>query len=691
MILFSTNPFMFKVNQINGDYLNVGSSAGSILGSAVHRALQVFFGGDKDIVTSADVGEATQQGLEAGLKYINEKPDAFIDWNKTIYNKEKMIEYFTFCYFGFMKEGKYAIKDFDSILFSEKKMQHAVEFDGKVFPVPLKGITDLVWRDEQGRIIIDDFKTAYEHSDLEKIDAKKLVQSVVYFFLVWAETGERPYAIRFMEYRYRKYQDETKKQLNQYLMPFEDLDLGFELFYRLYDDITNALLGKQVYIPNFNALYDNEEAVLAYIYRLDETETREKLMKKEKVTNITDLLQKKIQKTGKMKKYLETVAAKFISGNTLNYSNMEIQDKIKMKMAEHGIALDFRSKVQGGSVTLYQYEPSIGLKMSRLEKYVKDIEQVVQRQNVRVLAPIPNTDLVGFEVPNEHRNFKPLPDTETSYEMVVGESITGETRTFDIRHAPHMLIAGATRSGKSVFMTNVIKQTIKIPDAEVVLYDPKIVELKKFAKEKNVIEYLTSPLEIQKHLCEMVDDMNKRYKTIADHDARDISEIEGQMKYRFIFLDEFGDLAKTADKEVVHWNLCKRHARANDDLKGEIMDLLQSKRKLRVNEEEMVSEIKKCAGCEKHVYRPAIDSVLLLAQKGRAAGIHIILATQRPSVDIISGTVKANFPTKVAFRMAKETDSRVLIDEAGAEKLLGMGDMLFQSEYGLERLQGYSL
>ena len=252
---------------------------------------------------------------------------------------------------------------------ADKELKHKIEVDGKLLPIPLKGHPDLVYKDKQGRVKIRDPKFCYNYSKDDEIDGAKLIQAAFYYFLVYAETGQQPHSITFQEFKTSQNKDGSK-QLREYEIVYADAPLIFDLFFRYYEDITDALLGKQVYVPNMTAMFDKEVSLLAYIHRLDMDEIRAEKLKEAKVDNITDFLKKKIQTTGSMKKYLDVVAKKFISGKSLNYKDMTTEERIKMKLAEHGIAVDFDSKVVGGSVTLYRYEPSIGLKMSKIEGYV---------------------------------------------------------------------------------------------------------------------------------------------------------------------------------------------------------------------------------------------------------------------------------------------------------------------------------
>lgn len=627
---FSSDPQMFKIGYINGDRFNTTSSPSNVIGKACHEGLKIYF---KEVQSGTESGEAIKIAHQTAKMYLDSYSDGFIEYNTIAKNRTQLEERFAFCFFGYIKEMGY-VKNIKEILLVEKMLQYKIEINGKVLPIPLKGSSDVVTRGKDGKIRIRDHKFTGKFSNLDSIDAGKLLQAAFNYFLVWAELGERPYSIVYEEFKITKnkaVKGVVPPQLKEFEMVFETDSLMFDLFYRFYDDITNALLGKQVFIPNIYGIFDREVSILSYIHKLDITEEREKIFKQMKVDNITDFLKKKIQKSGAMKKYLESVSKNFVSGKTLNYKDMTIQEKIKFKMAEHGLGLEFDSVITGGSVTLYRFEPSIGLKMSRIESYVKDIEQVVAISGIRVLAPIKDSGLVGFEVPNKVRTFPEISPDNSGFNLAIGVDVMGEVKHFDIRTAPHLLVAGSSGSGKSVFLNGIIKQLQKISNVELHLFDPKQVELFQFEGGPNVSEYRFSHKAIEGSLMDLVGTMNNRYTELRKAKARNIESVEG-MKYKFIVIDEFADLM---------------------------------------------------AGEE------TIKAIQLLAQKGRACGIHVIIATQRASTKIISGDIKVNFPTRAVFKMSKAVDSRVMLDESGAEKLLGKGDMLFASSNGIDRLQGF--
>lgn len=630
MCLFTTNPILFKIKYINKDRYETARNASGVIGQAFHKAMEVYWRGNEDLIPR-DESDAIKMGLETGMDFIDKYEEGWINWTSSIANKQKMFDMFSFGFNSYVKEKSWDEKE--QTLACELEIESLVDIEWKGerinLPIALKGYIDRVVRTDKG-IVIKDYKSCRSFSDPEKIDGKKIIQSITYFFLVYAFYGEAPYSIIFEEAKNSKNRD-NGKQVREYEIIYSEHNLFFDFFLRLYQDIIRSLSGESVFVPNVDSFYDNEVAIISYIHRLDMNDEQRRLMKKYNVDNLTDLLEKKIQSAGNMDKLMKTIETKFISAKNLNYESMKNEQKIATKMMEHGMMIQFDSIVEGATVDLYKYIPSIGLKMSRILTYIKDIEQVLGVSGIRVLAPIPNSTMIGFEIPKEKRYFPALPDHNKTFEIAIGQDIFGETKRFDIREAPHILVAGATGSGKSVFLNSLIEQISQIENSEIHLFDPKVVELSFY--EDIATEYKSDHREIHSALEDLVIEMEIRYQALKKAKKRSIKDMPN-MKYKFIFIDEFGDLIMNAKVE---------------------------------------------------------ESVLMLAQKARAAGIHLIVATQRPSTDVIKGTIKANFPTKVMFRTAKEIDSRVMLDQSGAEKLLGKGDMLFSSELGIERLQGFNI
>ncbi len=331
-----------------------------------------------------------------------------------------------------------------------------------------------------------------------------------------------------------------------------------------------------------------------------------------------------------------------------------IDEKTKMQGAilketlnEFKIEAEVTGIRKGPVVTMFEILPAPGVKLQKIVSLQDNIALRLAASSVRIVAPIPGKQAVGIEVPNPKRAVvsfrelieKDLPETaKMAVPVVLGKDITGDAQMLDIATTPHLLIAGSTGSGKSVCVNSIILSILykRSPDeVKMLLIDPKVVELKLY----NDIPHLLSPVitepkkafqALQYCLCEM----ERRYAMLDRMGVRDIKTynrrikernvMQEKMPYIVVIIDEFADLMATTGKELE-------------------------------------------------------STVARLAAMSRAVGIHLILATQRPSIDVITGLIKANIPTRIAFMVASKTDSRIIIDQVGAEKLLGKGDMLYAS------------
>ena len=341
---------------------------------------------------------------------------------------------------------------------------------------------------------------------------------------------------------------------------------------------------------------------------------------------------------------------------------------IQETLALFGVPADFEGAYKGPSVTQYLIKPGylerktgvdaqrVKVKIAKIAALANDLALALAAPSVRIEAPIPGTNYVGVEVPNQASNIvglkelmesEPFRDKKRALPIVLGEDVKGQPIAADMVRMPHLLIAGATGSGKSVCINSIVACLLltNTPDQlRLLMIDPKMVELSVY----NGIPHLLSPVvtEIDKAagvLFWAVKEMERRYTLFSKANARDLPRYnsyldkngEKRMPYIVVVVDEMADLMMAAPEEV-----------------------------------------------EKHICR--------LAQMARAVGIHLIIATQRPSVDVITGLIKANFPSRIAFAVTSQTDSRVILDVPGAERLLGRGDMLFMAPDAskLERLQG---
>ncbi len=341
----------------------------------------------------------------------------------------------------------------------------------------------------------------------------------------------------------------------------------------------------------------------------------------------------------------------FPSLDLLNSSTTEIEsdddvlmknaEKIRKKLGQFGIDVTMHEVHVGPTVIQYTLKPHEGVKLSKITALKNDLALALAASSVRIEAPISGKALVGIEVPNEQRSMVRLREIlesqdfkkiDSNLKFPLGRDVSGEPIVSDLRSMPHLLIAGATGSGKSVGMNTLLISLLyqNSPlDLKMILIDPKQVELKSY----NSIPHLLTPVindpekaAIALRWC--VSEMNRRYTDCADRGKRNITDynadpsIEEKMSNIVVVIDELADLMMAAGKEVE-------------------------------------------------------ASICRIAQMARAVGIHLIIATQRPSVDVITGLIKANIPARIAFAVSSSIDSRTIVDSIGAEDLLGKGDMLY--------------
>lgn len=306
----------------------------------------------------------------------------------------------------------------------------------------------------------------------------------------------------------------------------------------------------------------------------------------------------------------------------------------------------------GKTMTLYEFKPVIGTRMNRIRNLKDEFTVALEAQSVRVIAPIPGRGTVGIEVPHKKKEILHLDEilgsdefltTDMTLPLAIGKTITGKTFIADLADMPHLLVAGATGQGKSVGLNVMLMSLLhkRTPDElRLVLIDPKKVELKPYealGKAYLATPIITESVAADRALCALCGIMDERYEKVGEKGRRNIAEYNNslgveKMPYYVVVIDEYADLMMTSGREA-EMAICR------------------------------------------------------LAQKARAVGIHLIISTQRPSATIVTGNIKANFPTRIAFRTTTGTDSRVILDQVGAEKLTGCGDMLYFAGAELTRVQ----
>ena len=321
----------------------------------------------------------------------------------------------------------------------------------------------------------------------------------------------------------------------------------------------------------------------------------------------------------------------------------EVATRLQKTLYSFGVQAKVENVSVGPAITRYELKPAEGVRVSKIANLADDIALNLAAETIRIEAPIPGKQAVGIEVPNTEKetvHFREVvesdafQDSKSKLSVALGKDVAGNMEIADIAKMPHALIAGATGSGKSVCINTLITSIIykaKPSEVKFVMVDPKVVELSVYNGIPHLlIPVVTDPKKAAGALAWAVQEMDNRYNLFAQKGVRDLKgynamaekEGIGTLPQIVIIIDELADLMMVAAKEVE-------------------------------------------------------DSICRLAQKARAAGMHLIIATQRPSVDVITGIIKANIPSRIAFAVSSQVDSRTILDQVGAEKLLGKGDMLF--------------
>lgn len=652
-----SNPLAFKKKYILKVYDDIDSPS-AVIGKAGHKAVEAYL-----------KGKTIDEAIAVGLDYINNISDAGINYGKTG-SREQIINTYTQAVNFYFEE----FKPPHEILGVEEEISGRVKtITGDELSLPIKGFMDLPSRNELGEIEIIDHKFVRSYTDGDVDDFRHWLQGMFNYHLAYIKWGEYPKRMIFNECKVSKNKN-GEPQIQPYTYEFDNITHDLTTFYKLFETCVKFVSREDaIFLPNPMDIFDGQNSF--EIFRSGVIGVEAPVGVKHKAE----------QKQYVEKNFMASTADK------VGFENLSEEEKIRLKLQEFGIAAEMQETHVGAAITQFTFKVNRGIKMSRIAALGDDMALALGAESVRIEAPIKGTTLIGVEVPSKVRGVIPYAEQHVrkgTLDIPIGVDVFGEVHYKSLAEMPHWLIAGATGSGKSVMLNVLLTAVTKQnnPQAvKLVLIDPKQVELTQFEKLPHLLKpVVTNNIAAAQTLDDMVAEMEQRYSILRKAGARSIEDYKGKMPKIVIVVDEFADLMMMSNgsaAEALTINIKQFTAAVNGAVAAKGKALSQ----------------KDLQAVMKQVMQDAIPdvehSIIRLAQKARAVGMHLVLATQRPSTDVVTGLIKANIPTKTAFMTTSAVNSRIILDEGGAEKLIGKGDMLFldPSGKGLKRLQGLYL
>lgn len=639
IVTFLNNQVEFQKRYIAKIYDNPKTPS-LVVGTSFHKAMETFY--DKD-------GGNVQAAIEAGLEEMSYISDSEIDFGKTG-SREKMMQDYTRLVNKYFEEAPH----YDEVVDVEKRLEASIA------NVPMVGVIDMVVRDNGLRLI--DYKTVTAYSPDDEESYKYLMQAYIYLVLAEAEYNQEVTEVVFKE---------IKKTINRDGSP-QCRDVAFDR----QSVLAFAPIAKKIITNVFEYVNDDRSKFFPNMNdRLNGANSMDIIANQQEGFD-----------AAKIKRQVRVA-------DTFEQQNVVIDDgtgtdeeKILRKLIEFGIGGKMGETYVGPQVIKYTMQPNRGVSMKRIADKASDLAIALESESVRIEAPIAGTNLVGIEIPNKDRKIIPLTDeylNPGTFKFPIGMDAFGKIHYCDVIKTPHLLIAGRTGTGKSVMINvilNCLTKQLTPEQMKLVLIDPKEVELAMHEGDEHLANnIITSPKEAAETFHWLVEEMGRRYKELREKRVRDIADYPGDMPRIVVVVDEFADLMMTSKKNPL----------SNVDYEG-LKDAILDEVTLtggKLTKAALKAAVKRV---NDNTPPSAEESIIRLAQKARAVGIHLILATQRPSAEVVTGLIKANIPTKIAFSVTNSLNSKIILDEVGAESLTGKGDLLYSdpTAKSLQRLQG---
>lgn len=647
------NPMAFNKTYVLKQYDNL-TSPSALVGSAGHRALEMYF-----------KGMGREDAILEGQRLIDKTSDMGINYGKTG-NRAQIIEtYNKGVNFAFAELPK-----FHELLGVEEGITTQIDsMVGGTMSLPAKAKMDIVSRNSLGELEIDDWKFVRSYTDGNVDDFKKWLQGMFNYYVVKAKYGEAPLRINYREIKLTANKDHSP-QLQTYVYEFGS-NADFATFERLYNDCTRLINNPEmIFLPNPNDMFDGQATFELY---------RQGIMGVERPVAVPH---KTAQVQFADKQYVPS------AGDRVENADLTMEERIRVKLQEFGVPVEMQETYEGPSVTQYTMKPGRAIPMSKIARMGADLKLALEAKNIRIEAPISGTSLVGVEVPSSTRRTIELAESHMRHgtlQLPIGVNLHNEVVYKDLADMPHLLIAGATGAGKSVMLNviiNSLTSQLTPRQLQLILVDPKQVEFAPFED----LPHLAMPVVFDNAgaaevLAATVKEMEARYAKLRSKSVRNIADYNakgGRMPYRVVILDEFADLMMSnTDPSIGSLDI--------ELFRENILNCVGPRGLTKTGLKKAIKHT-----IEQSAPPDAETSIIRIAQKARAVGIHLVLATQRPSADVVTGLIKANIPTKIAFMTTSAVNSRIILDTDGAEELTGRGDMLFAdpSHPGLQRLQG---